>query len=111
MLARVTALGSAIATVAIALVPDVTQFPNDLSTWLFRGVLLTSLAFNLHFLRKIYLKIGHIDKVRQQIKTIITALEYLAKQASKSPERRESDILILQLLDDLKDKRTQISGE
>src|SRR5450759_1083596 len=103
MLARVWALGSAVSTVAVALIPDVTQLPSDLSTWLFRGMLLASLGFNLHFLRKIYLKIGHIDKVRQQIKTIITALEYLAKQASKSPERRESDTLILQLLDDLKD--------
>ena len=111
MLARVWALGSAISTVAVALIPDVTRLPDDLATWLFRGVLVGSLAFNLHFLRKIYLKINHIDKVRQQIKTIITALEYLAKQASKSPERRESDILILQLLDDLKDKRTQISVE
>lgn len=78
---------------------------HDLTMWLFRGLLLASLAFNLHFLRKIYVKISHIDRVRAQIKTIITALKYLAQQADDSPGRRESDALILELLNDLEDKR------
>jgi hypothetical protein len=108
MFARVWALGSAVATVAIALIPDVTQLPNELSTWAFRGILIASLALNLHFLRKIYVKISHMDRVRQQIGTIITALEYLARKASESAGRRESDTLILELLDDLKDKRTHL---
>jgi hypothetical protein len=98
---------SSVVIAVTALIPDVTTFPNDaMATWLFRGVLIVSLALNLHFLRKVYLKVSSIDRMRQQIRTITKTLRFLSGEASGHDEHiRKSDSLIQDLLSDLDENR------
>jgi hypothetical protein len=93
-----------LATAITALAPDLTGLTASSSdfVWLFRGLLLASLMLNLHFLRKLYVKVGRVDSYKRQIATIIVAVQYLAREAVKHEGRRESDSLVLNLLDDVK---------
>ena len=91
----------AIATAATALAPDMTLGGQDMM-WIWRGVIVMSLLLNLHFLRKVYFKVGRVDTHTAQISTIIIAIEYLAVEAIEHGAGRSTDKLILTLLDNIK---------
>jgi hypothetical protein len=96
-------IAGVLATAVAALVPDVTGFQSQSDfVWVFRGLLVASLLLNLHFLRKLYIKVGRVDSYKRQIATIIVAVQFLAREADKHGERRSSDSLVLNLLDDVK---------
>lgn len=94
------ALG-AIAAGITALSPDMTLGDNEMM-WIWRGVIVASLMLNLHFLRKVYFKVGRVDTHTAQISTIIIAIEYLATEAIEHGAGRSADKLLVTLLDNVK---------
>lgn len=87
------------AVASFALAPDMGQ-PEFM--WIWRGVIVASLVLNLHFLRKVYFKVGRVDTHTSQIATLIIAIEYMATEAIENGAHRSTDKLILTLLENAK---------
>ena len=95
----ITELAGTIAMASFAIAPDLGD--NELM-WIWRSIIAASILLNLHFLRKVYFKVGRVDVHSSQISIIVVALEYLATEAAEHGGGRSTDKLLITLLENVK---------
>ena len=69
--------------------------------WMWRGLITASLLLNLFFLRGIWKKVQRIGPHNRALATLSVAVKFLAREAAANGEKRFSDAIIQQMMDDV----------